>query len=309
MQPKQAKRMDRHPNIMTEAKQVSVGMEVPNFVMETYDPADREFGTISLEELRKQGLWTILVFYPADFTFVCPTELADLAAKHDALQKLGAEVISVSTDTKFSHLAWQDAEKLLAHVQYPMAADPTGAVSRMFGVYDPATGLALRGTFIINPKGVLVSAEVNFYNVGRNAEELLRKMEANAYLMTHPNEACPANWQPGGKTLTPAGNLVGKVYEALQRVGPAPGGFLRGQSPTTGLACLVLHVSVPAQLLEGVFALLVLGASGAFGFVGVAQFLDDFAAPFAPSTGSGRCRDSSRCCGNARPSRWQSRAG
>lgn len=192
-----------------------VGTEVPNFSMEIYDPADREFATISLEDLRKKGLWTVLVFYPADFTFVCPTELADLASRYDALQKLGAEVVAVSTDTKFTHLAWRDSEKLLAHVQYPMAADPTGAVSKLFGVYDATTGLALRGTFIINPKGLLVSAEINFYNVGRNAEELLRKMQANTYLMTHPSEACPANWQHGGKTLTPGRDLVGKVYEAL----------------------------------------------------------------------------------------------
>ena len=200
----------------TEEKTVSVGVEVPNFEMETYDPGDRAFGKISLAQLKSQAKWTVLVFYPADFTFVCPTELADLADKYEALKKLGAEVISVSTDTKFSHLAWRDSEKLLANVKYPMAADPTGAVSRLFGVYDCATGLALRGTFIINPDGKLVSAEVNFYNVGRNADELLRKMEANAYLITHPAEACPANWKQGAKTLKPSEKMVGKVYEALQ---------------------------------------------------------------------------------------------
>jgi peroxiredoxin (alkyl hydroperoxide reductase subunit C) len=191
-------------------------MEVPNFEMETYDPAEREFGKISLDELKNKKKWTILVFYPADFTFVCPTELADLAGQHEALKKLGAEVISVSTDTKFAHLAWRDSEKLLADVKYLMAADPTGAVSRLFGVYDCATGLALRGTFIINPSGRLVSAEVNFYNVGRNADELVRRMEANAYLIKHPAEACPAKWQKGAKTLKPSEALVGKVYEALQ---------------------------------------------------------------------------------------------
>ena len=195
---------------------VTVGMDVPNFELETYDPAEREFGKVSLDQLRQQGKWTILVFYPADFTFVCPTELADLAEKHEALKKLGAEVVSVSTDTKFSHLAWKDAEKLLAKVKYLMGADATGTVSRLFGVYDPASGLALRGTFIINPQGRLVSAEVNFYNVGRNADELLRKMEANAYLVEHPDEACPAKWEKGGKTLKPSEKLVGKVYEALQ---------------------------------------------------------------------------------------------
>jgi peroxiredoxin (alkyl hydroperoxide reductase subunit C) len=201
---------------MCENAIVTVGMEVPNFEMETYQPAERKFGKISLEELKKQGKWTILVFYPADFTFVCPTELADLAEKYEQLKKLGAEVISVSTDTKFSHLAWKDTEKLLEKVIYPMGADPTGKVSRLFGVYDANTGLALRGTFIISPKGVLVSSEVNFYNVGRNADELLRKMEANVYLAKHPDEACPAKWKQGAKTLKPSEAMVGKVYEALK---------------------------------------------------------------------------------------------
>ena len=195
---------------------VTVGMDVPNFEMESYIPSDREFGTVSLDALKKAGRWTILVFYPADFTFVCPTELADLAEQHAALDKLGAEVISVSTDTKFSHLAWRDSEKLLSNVKYTMAADPTGAVSRLFGVYDAATGLALRGTFIINPAGKLVSSEVNFYNVGRDANELVRKMEANAYLIAHPDEACPAKWKEGSKTLKPSEKMVGKVFEALQ---------------------------------------------------------------------------------------------
>lgn len=201
---------------MSDTKIISVGQEVPDFEMETYEPARSAFGKISLAELRKQNKWTVLVFYPADFTFVCPTELADLAEKYATLQKLGAEVVAVSTDTKFSHLAWRDSEKLLAKVRYPMAADPTGKVSRMFGVYDEATGLALRGTFIINPAGKLVSSEVNFYNVGRDASELVRKMEANAYLVQHPAEACPAKWTPGKKTLKPSEKMVGKVFEALQ---------------------------------------------------------------------------------------------
>ncbi|MGB9601383.1 MAG: peroxiredoxin [Verrucomicrobiia bacterium] len=195
---------------------VMVGNEVPNFEMEVYDPVNRKFGKISLEELKKQGKWTVLVFYPADFTFVCPTELADLAEKQEQLKKLGAEVISVSTDTKFSHLAWRDSEKLLENVKYLMGADPTGKVSRLFGVYDSNTGLALRGTFVISPQGKLVSSEVNFYNVGRNADELVRKMEANVYLAAHPDEACPAKWKQGAKTLKPSEAMVGKVYEALK---------------------------------------------------------------------------------------------
>ncbi len=201
---------------MNDTAILTVGQDVPDFEMETYEPAKALFGKLSLAELKKQNKWTILVFYPADFTFVCPTELADLAEKHAELQKLGAEVATVSTDTKFSHLAWRDSEKLLASVKYPMAADPTGKVSRMFGVYDAATGLALRGTFIINPGGKLVSSEVNFYNVGRDAAELVRKMQANEYLVQHPAEACPAKWTPGKKTLKPSEKMVGKVFEALQ---------------------------------------------------------------------------------------------
>ncbi|RME94723.1 MAG: peroxiredoxin, partial [Verrucomicrobia bacterium] len=168
--------------IDVETSVVGVGDTVPNFKLETYLPTERKFGEITLDELKKAGKWTILFFYPADFTFVCPTELADLAEQYEKLKQLGAEVISVSTDTKFTHLAWRDTEKLLEKVAYPMGADPTGDVSRLFGVYDYDTGLALRGTFIINPEGKLVSSEVNFYNVGRNADELVRKMEANVYL-------------------------------------------------------------------------------------------------------------------------------
>ena len=135
--------------------------------------------------------------------------------KAQALAKLGAEVVSVSTDTQFAHLAWRDSEKLLAKVSYLMGADPTGNVSRLLGVYDPNTGLALRGTFIISPQGKLVCSEINFYNVGRDMGELVRRLEANVYLMAHPAEACPAKWKQGAKTLKPSEKLVGKVYEAL----------------------------------------------------------------------------------------------
>lgn len=192
-----------------------VGQPVRNFVMEAYDPVEGGFTTVELAKIKKKKKWTILFFYPADFTFVCPTELADLARAHAKLKKLGAEVVSVSTDTKFTHLAWKCQEQLLKDVNFLMAADTNGAVSRYFDVWDHATGLALRGAFIINPEGMLVSSEVNFYNVGRNADELVRKMEANAYLIKNPNEACPAKWTPGAKTLTPGKELVGKVYEAL----------------------------------------------------------------------------------------------
>jgi len=195
----------------------SVGTHVPDFEMETYEPAHSDFGKVSLADIKKAGLWTILVFYPADFTFVCPTELADLADQHARLAELGAHVIAVSTDTKFAHMVWRNSEGLMKNVKYTLASDTTGAVSRLFGVYDASTGLALRGTFIINPEGKLVASEVNFYNVGRNAGELVRKMEANVHLMANPNEACPANWTPGSKTLRPGKDIVGNVAGALKK--------------------------------------------------------------------------------------------
>jgi peroxiredoxin (alkyl hydroperoxide reductase subunit C) len=193
-----------------------LGAEVEDFRMKVYDPREGFFGEVDLESLVEAGKWTILFFYPADFTFVCPTELADLAEKHAELEGLGCEVISVSTDTEYAHLAWRQSEKLLAGVNFKMAADPTGTVSRYFGVYDPDTGLALRGTFIINPEGVLVASEITYYNVGRNADELVRKIKANVYLREHPEQACPAKWEPGKKTLIPSEALVGKVAESLE---------------------------------------------------------------------------------------------
>ena len=131
---------------------------------------------------------------------------------------MGCDIVTVSADTQFVHLAWQRSEKELAHVKYTMAADPTGKVARMFGVYDENTGLALRGTFIINPDGVLLNAETNFYNLGRNIDEMMRKFKANLYMAKKPTEVCPSKWKDeGDATLTPSAEMVGKVHEALQR--------------------------------------------------------------------------------------------
>jgi peroxiredoxin (alkyl hydroperoxide reductase subunit C) len=131
---------------------------------------------------------------------------------------MGCDVVTISTDTQFVHLAWRNSEKELAQVKYPMAADPTGKVSRLFGVYDENTGLALRGTFIINPEGTLLNLEMNFYNLGRNIEELMRKFKANIYMARKANEVCPSKWKDeGDKTLVnPGAKMVGKVHEALQ---------------------------------------------------------------------------------------------
>lgn len=198
-----------------ETSVVRVGQVVPDFEMDTYEPGTGKFGTFRLADARSRKKWTVLVFYPADFTFVCPTELADLGSEHAALAKAGCEVVSVSTDTKFSHFGWHGQEKLLEGIRYSMGADPKGEVAKRLGVYDDKSGLALRGTFIINPDGVLVGSEVNFFNVGRNMRELVRKVEAFQYVRKHPEEVCPAKWEPGRKTLKPSEALVGRVYEAV----------------------------------------------------------------------------------------------
>ncbi|MGC8756762.1 MAG: peroxiredoxin [bacterium] len=192
-----------------------VGQKVPEFEISTYEPSEGVYGKFNFKNALANKKWVILVFYPADFTFVCPTELADLADKQEELKKLGCEVVSISTDTQHVHLAWQLQEKLLEHVKYHMGADPTGTVSRMFGVYDENTGLAFRGTFIINPDGVLVGSEVNLNNVGRNADELVRKVKAFMYVREHSDEVCPAKWKPGDKTIKPGESIVGKVYKVL----------------------------------------------------------------------------------------------
>jgi len=194
-----------------------VGQPVPDFKLETYEPTKGAFSEFSLASQKAEKKWTLLFFYPADFTFVCATEFAALSEHYEEFKKLGAEIVTVSTDTKFVHLAWQRDEKMLEKAAYPMAADRTGSVSRLFGVYDDASGNALRGAFIINPEGTLLNAEINWYNMGRNIEESLRKLKANIHLAANPVEACPAQWKKeGDKTLKPSAKIVGKVFEALK---------------------------------------------------------------------------------------------
>ena len=201
---------------MSEVTTIQVGQVVPDFEMETYDPTKKDFGRFKLADAKKAGKWTVLVFYPADFTFVCATEFAALAEQHAELKKQGCEVLTVSTDTQFTHLAWHTHEGELKGVNYQMAADHTGKVSKLFGVYMD-NGLALRGTFIIGPDGKLHGSEINFLNVGRNMEELTRKVTAFVHLSKLPNEVCPAKWKkPGDRTLKPGASLVGKVHEAMK---------------------------------------------------------------------------------------------
>jgi peroxiredoxin len=197
-------------------KEIKVGQKVPDFKVTYYDPQKKGFGQMNLYDLLQQGKWVVFFFYPADFTFVCPTELADVNEKYDELTKANVEVIAGSTDTQYVHLAWCKEEPLMKNFKWKMAADPTGTVSRTFGVYDENTGLALRGTFIINPDGILVGSEVNHYPVGRNADELVRKIKAFQHVYKHPDEACPAKWEPGKKTLKPGADIVGRVGEALK---------------------------------------------------------------------------------------------
>ena len=158
-----------------------------------------------------KGKWAVFFFYPADFTFVCPTELGDLADVYPEFQKLGVECYSVSTDTHFTHKAWHDASDTIKKINYPMIGDPTGAITRNFDVMIEEEGLALRGTFVINPEGVIKVAEIHDLGIGRDAKELLRKVQAAQYVASHPGEVCPAKWTPGDATLSPSLDLVGKI--------------------------------------------------------------------------------------------------
>ena len=157
------------------------------------------------------GKWVILFFYPADFTFICPTELGDMADHYPEFQKLSAEVLSVSTDTVFVHKAWHDNSSTIAKIKFPMIADPTGNICKSYGTYIPEEGLSLRGTFLIDPDGILKAYEIHDNSIGRSSAELLRKIKAAQFVREHGGEVCPANWEPGKKTLKPGLDLVGKI--------------------------------------------------------------------------------------------------
>ncbi len=166
---------------------------------------------VDLTEADVKGKWSIFFFYPADFTFVCPTELGDMADLYPEFQKLGVEVYSVSTDTHFVHKAWADASDTIKKIKYPMIGDPTGAITRNFDVMIEEAGLALRGTFVVNPEGVVKVAEIHDLGIGRDASELMRKVKAAQYVASHPGEVCPAKWTEGAETLKPSLDLVGKI--------------------------------------------------------------------------------------------------
>jgi peroxiredoxin (alkyl hydroperoxide reductase subunit C) len=168
-----------------------------------------DFVTITDADLK--GKWSVFVFYPADFTFVCPTELEDLADQYVEFSKLGVEIYAVSTDTHFAHKAWHDTSASIKKIQYPLVGDPTATLARNFEVLIEEEGLALRGTFVINPEGLIKVLEVHDNGIGRDARELLRKVQAAQYVASHPGEVCPARWKPGAKTLAPSLELVGKI--------------------------------------------------------------------------------------------------
>ena len=165
---------------------------------------------VDITEASLKGKWSVFVFYPADFTFVCPTELEDLANNYAEFKKLGVEIYGVSTDTHFAHKAWHDTSEAIKKVQYPLVGDPTATLARNFDVLIEEEGLALRGTFVINPEGQIKILEIHDNGIGRDASELLRKVKAAQYVASHPGEVCPAKWTEGAETLKPSLDLVGK---------------------------------------------------------------------------------------------------
>ena len=191
-----------------EVKNMSlIGKNVGEFKATAYKGG--EFVDITNDSIK--GKWSVFFFYPADFTFVCPTELGDLADNYAAFKDIGCEIYAVSTDTHFTHKAWHDTSDTIKKVQYPMIGDPTHAISNIFDVLIPDDGLTLRGTFIVNPDGEIVSYEVNALNIGRNSDELLRKVQAAQFVAQHGDQVCPAKWTPGAQTLKPSLDLVGKI--------------------------------------------------------------------------------------------------
>lgn len=182
-----------------------IGKKVSDFKVQAY--VKGEFKEVTQEDIL--GRWSVFFFYPADFTFVCPTELEDLADKYEEFQKIGCDVYSVSCDTQYVHKAWHDASERIRKIQYPMLADPTGKLARDFDVMIEEDGLAERGDFIVNPQGEIVAYEVTAGNVGRNADEIFRRVQASQFVAEHGDEVCPAKWQPGAEALKPSLDLVG----------------------------------------------------------------------------------------------------
>jgi peroxiredoxin (alkyl hydroperoxide reductase subunit C) len=184
-----------------------INKSIPEFTAEAFH--NGEFKTITADDVK--GKWAIFMFYPADFTFVCPTELEDMQSFYADLQKLDVEVYAVSTDTHFVHKAWHDTSEAIGKINYPMIGDPTGVITRGFDVMIEEEALALRGTFLVNPDGIIKVSEVHDLGIGRSAKDMVRKVKAAQYVANHDGEVCPAAWEEGEKTLTPSLDLVGKI--------------------------------------------------------------------------------------------------
>jgi peroxiredoxin len=187
--------------------QTIINSLLPEFNVQAFQ--NGEFKTVTNEDVK--GKWAVFFFYPADFTFVCPTELVDLAEKYEELKKMGVEVYSVSCDTHFVHKAWHDASDSIKKINYPMLADPLGVLAKGFGVFIEEAGMAYRGTFVVDPEGKIKIAEIQDNSIGRNAEELVRKIAAAQFVASNPGEVCPAKWKQGAQTLKPSIDLVGKI--------------------------------------------------------------------------------------------------
>ncbi len=190
-----------------DENRLEINGAAPKFKAQAYH--NGQITDVSLEDYK--GKWVVLFFYPADFTFVCPTELGEMADHYEELQQLGAEVLSVSTDTVFVHKAWHDTSETIQKIKFPMVADPTGQICNAYGTMIPMEGVSLRGTFLIDPDGVLKAFELHDNSIGRSATELIRKVKAAKFVRENGGEVCPANWQPGAKTLKPGLDLVGKI--------------------------------------------------------------------------------------------------
>lgn len=186
---------------------IKIGQKVPDFELDAFHNDDVR--KIKLTDYK--GKWLVLLFYPADFTFICPTELEEAANYYEEFKKAEAEVLSVSTDTVYVHKAWHDVSPAIKKIKFPMVADPTGKLCREFGSYIEEVGLSLRGSFIIDPDSVLKAYELHDNSVGRSAKEILRKLQAAKFVREHKGEVCPASWEPGKKTLKPGLDLVGKI--------------------------------------------------------------------------------------------------
>jgi len=206
---------DFHDPFREYSCSVRIGETVPDYEFEAFHKGEAK--KMKFSDFR--GKWLVVMFYPADFTFVCPTELEDMAGIYPKLQEIGADVVSFSTDTVFVHKAWHETSPAIGKIQFPMGADPSGKVADAFGVlieggdmaFTPDEGLALRGTFLIDPSGTLRTQEIHDNSIGRSAKETLRKVQAAQFVETHQGLVCPASWEPGDDTLEPGMDLVGKI--------------------------------------------------------------------------------------------------